>query len=113
MKHFLATMAAAVATLVAASSVSADPLVGPKVFEFSATCSGIGSVILTNLGPARTEAFQVVGTNTIVLNAFNFAPGILQLAIAAGTSCTYTGGGPPGDIQPFPPFTVPAVIVNG
>jgi hypothetical protein len=102
------------ASLAAAAGASADPLVGPKVFEFSATCSGIGTVILTNLGPAQADALHVVGANTIVLNPTNGAPGILRRAIAAGTSCTYTGGGPPGDIQPFEdPITLPVVIVNG
>jgi hypothetical protein len=114
MKRFIATMVvAASASLAAAAGSSADPLVGPKVFEFSATCSGIGSVILTNLGPAHADALQVVGTNTIVLNVTNGAPGILRQALAAGTSCTFTGGGPPGDIQPFDPITLPVVIVNG
>jgi hypothetical protein len=114
MKRFIATMAvAASASLAAAAGASADPLVGPKVFEFSATCSGIGSVILTNLGPARADALQVVGTNTIVLNVTNGAPGILRQALAAGTSCTFTGGGLPGDIEPFDPVTLPVVIVNG
>lgn len=115
MRSLIAAMAvAAVVSLAAAGGASADPLVGPKVFQFSATCSGIGSVILTNLGPAHADALQVVGTNTVVLVPVNDAPGILKQALAAGTTCTFTGAGPPGDIEPIdPPFTIPAVIIIG
>jgi hypothetical protein len=115
MRSLMATIAVAAAvSLAAARAASADPVVGPKVFQFSATCSGIGSVILTNLGPAHADALQVVGVNTVVLVPVNDAPGILQRALAAGTTCTFTGGGPPGDIQPFDdPITIPVVIVNG
>jgi hypothetical protein len=115
MRRFIATIAAAGAvSLMVASGVSADPVVGPQVFEFSATCSGIGSVILTNTAPAF-GALLVVGTNTIVLAplAVIASPGLYQQALAAGTTCTLTGGGPPGNIQPFDPFTIPVVIVNG
>jgi hypothetical protein len=115
MRSLFATIAVAAAvSLAAAGAASADPVVGPKVFQFSATCSGIGSVILTNLGPAHANALQVVGANTVVLVPVNDAPGILKRALAAGTTCTFTGAGPPGDIQPLEePFTTPAVIVNG
>jgi hypothetical protein len=41
------------------------------------------------------------------------ARGILRRALAAGTSCTFAGGIPPGDIEPFDPITLPVVIVNG
>jgi hypothetical protein len=97
-----------------AGGVSADPVVGPKVFQFSATCSGIGSVILTNTAPAF-GALHVVGTNAIVLvpEAIIISPGLLTQALAAGTTCTFTGGGPPGNIEPFDPITLPVVIVNG
>jgi hypothetical protein len=102
-----------------AGSVSADPVAPPNAFEFSATCTGIGSVILTNTAPAF-GALEVVGTNAIVLVPFQdgvggiiTSPGLLERALAAGTTCTFTGGGPPGHIEPFDPLTLPVVIVNG
>ena len=115
MRRFVATFAAAGAvSLMLASGVSADPVAGPNVFQFSATCSGIGSVILTNTAPAF-GALHVVGTNAIVLVPEGIipSPGLLQRALAAGTTCTFTGGGPPGHIEPFDPITFPVVIVNG
>jgi hypothetical protein len=120
MRRFIATIAAAgAASLMLASGVSADPVAGPTAFEFSATCSGMGSVILTNAGPAF-GALHVVGTNAIVLvpvqdgvGGIITSPGLLTQALAAGTTCTFTGGGPPGNIEPFDPITLPVVIVNG
>jgi hypothetical protein len=120
MRRFIATIAAVGATsLMVVGGVSADPVVGPQAFEFSATCTGIGSVILTNAGPAF-GSLHVVGTNAIVLVPFQdgvggiiTSPALLAQALAAGTSCTFTGAGPPGNIEPFDPFTLPAVIVNG
>jgi hypothetical protein len=115
MRRLIATIVAAgAASLMVAGGVSADPVVGPKVFEFNATCSGLGSVILTNTAPAF-GALHVVGTNAIVLvpEAIITAPGLLKQALAAGTTCTFTGGGPPGNIEPFDPVTLPVVIVNG
>jgi hypothetical protein len=111
-RFFAAIVAAGAVSLTVASGVSADPL-GPTAFEFSATCSGIGSVILTNTAPAF-GALHVVGTNAIVLvPAIITSPGLLQQALAAGTTCTFTGGGPPGHVEPFDPITLPVVIVNG
>jgi len=115
MRRLIATIVAAGAvSLMVSSGVSADPIAGPTAFEFSATCSGLGSVILTNAGPAF-GALHVVGTNAIVLvpEAIITSPGLLTQALAAGTSCTFTGGGPPGNIEPFDPITFPVVIVNG
>jgi hypothetical protein len=115
MRRLIATIVAAGAvSLMVASGVSADPVAGPTAFEFSATCSGIGSVILTNAGPAF-GALHVVGTNAIVLvpEAIITSPGLLTRALAAGTTCMFTGGGPPGNIEPFDPITLPVVIVNG
>jgi hypothetical protein len=94
MRRFIATIAAAgAALLMVASSVSADPVAGPTAFEFSATCSGLGSVILTNAGPSH-GALLVVGTSTSVLvpEAATPSPALLQKALAAGTTCTFTGG---------------------
>jgi len=120
MRRFIATIAAALAvSLMVAGSVSADPVAGPEAFEFSATCTGIGSVILTNAGPAF-GSLHVVGTNAIVLVPFQddvggiiTSPALLTKALAAGTTCTFTGAGFPGQIEPFDPFTLPVVIVNG
>jgi hypothetical protein len=115
MRRFIATIAAAgAASLLLAGGVSADPIAGPTAFEFTATCSGLGSVILTNAGPSH-GALLVVGTNTSVLvpEAATPSPALLQKALAAGTTCTFTGGGPPGHIEPFDPFTLPVVLHNG
>ena len=115
MRRFIATIVAAgAASLIVASGVSADPVAPPNTFQFSATCTGIGSVILTNTAPAF-GALHVVGTNAIVLVPEGVipSPGLLKQALAAGTTCTFTGGGPPGHIEPFDPFTFPVVIVNG
>jgi hypothetical protein len=115
MKRFIAAIVAAgAASLMVAGGVSADPIAGPTAFEFTATCSGLGSVLLTNAGPSH-GALLVVGTNAIVLvpEAIITSPGLLEQALAAGTSCTFTGGGPPGHIEPFDPITFPVVIVNG
>ena len=115
MRRLIATIVAAGAvSLMVASGVSADPISGPTAFEFSATCSGLGSVILTNAGPAF-GALHVVGTNAIVLvpEAIITSPGLLERARAAGTTCTFTGGGPPGNIEPIDPVTLPVVIVGG
>ena len=69
--------------------------------------------VITDIGPAHTAAFQVVGTNTIILVPFNGAPGVLERALAAGTTCTVTAVGPPGALEPVEPSTFPVVIVNG
>ena len=97
-----------------AGGVSADPIAGPTAFEFSATCSGLGSVILTNAGPSH-GALLVVGTSIGVLVPEVATPSsaLLQKALAAGTTCTFTGGGPPGNIEPIDPVTLPVVIVGG
>jgi hypothetical protein len=96
-----------------AGGVSADPIAGPTAFEYTATCSGLGSVILTNAGPSH-GALLVVGTSASVLvPEATPSPALLQKALAAGTTCTFTGGGAPGNIEPFDPFTLPVVIVNG
>jgi hypothetical protein len=95
---FLAVLlTAAAVAVVGVSSATADPLRPPKASTFPITCTGLGLITVTNLGPAHTEAFQVVGSNTIILAPFNGAPGILARALAAGTSCD----------------GVPVVIVNG
>jgi hypothetical protein len=111
---------ALVATMGAAASAAADPIRPPKTFQFALSCTAIGDVLATNIGPAHTQAFQVVGTNTIILPAFTgqaglvSAPGIVKQALAAGTTCTLTAAGPPGALDPVePPIAFPVVIVNG
>ena len=121
MRRFLAIAAIAlVGAAAAAATAAADPVRPPKTFQFALTCTGIGDVLATNLEPAQTEAFQVVGTNTVILNGFTgqfgfeSAPGIVKRALAAGTTCTLTAAGPPGALEPVePPVTFPVVIVNG
>jgi hypothetical protein len=115
MRRFTAMIAIAGAvSLMVAGGVSADPIAGPTAFEFTATCTGLGSVLLTNAGPSH-GVLLVVGTSTSVLVPDVATPSsaLLQRALAAGTTCTFTGQGPPGHIEPIDPFTLPVVIVNG
>jgi hypothetical protein len=82
-----------------------------KPFYFSATCTGIGDVILVNQALARTAALRVVGGPGVVHGPFNDAPGIERVANA---ECTLTGGGfSPETIEPFDePFSFPAFITG-
>jgi hypothetical protein len=103
-----------------AATAAADPIQPSKTFQFALTCTGIGDVLATNIGPAHTAAFQVVGTNTVIMPGLTgqfgivSPPGIVTHALAAGTTCTLTAAGPPGSLEPLePPVTFPAVIVNG
>jgi hypothetical protein len=97
-----------------AGTAAADPVQPPKTFQFALTCTGLGDVLATNIGPAHTRAFQVVGTNTILLVPLDDTPGLESQALAAGTTCTLTAAGPPGALEPVePPFTFPVVIVSG
>jgi hypothetical protein len=104
MKNVLLALVVAAAALVPVSAAGADPVRSPRQFSFEATCTGLGAVTIVNIAPAHTEAFQVVGTNTVVLIPFNGAPGIIARATAAGTTCTLT--------EVPPPNTFPVVIVN-
>lgn len=100
-KRAAAVLASVVtAALIAASAASADPANSPMNFPLHAVCTGLGAVQLNQLGPSRTDAFHVDGTNIIVLGPANGAPGLLQRSLAAGTTCTFGFG------------TVPVVIVN-
>ena len=102
MKRTAATLAStAVAALIAASTAFADPTNSPMNFPLHAVCTGIGEVQLNQTGPSHTDAFLVEGTNTVVLGPANGAPGLLQRALAAGTTCTFGFG------------TVPVLIING
>jgi hypothetical protein len=83
-------------------------------FYFSATCTGVGDVILVNQSLARTAALTVVGSQTVILVAFGNA-GHAKIFEDSTATCTFTGGGFSVDtIEPFDePFEIPAVIVNG
>jgi hypothetical protein len=111
---------ALVATVGGAATAAADPIRPPKTWQFVMNCSGIGDVLATNIAQAHTAAFQVVGSNALVMPGLTgqfglvSAPGVVAQALAAGTTCTLTASGPPGSLEPVePPFTFPAVIVNG
>jgi hypothetical protein len=79
-----------------------------KPFYFSASCTGLGDVLLVNQSLANTAALRIVGGHGVVLLV---KPGIEKRADA---ECTFTGGGfSPETIEPFDdPFTLPAVIVG-
>jgi hypothetical protein len=121
MRRLLAlTAIALVGAVGGAATAAADPVQPPKTFQFTFTCTGIGDVLATNIVQAQTAAFQVVGTNTVILPGFTgqfgyvSPPGIVTQALAAGTTCTVTAAGPPGSLEPVePPVTFPVVIVNG
>jgi hypothetical protein len=121
MRRSLAVAAIALVGAVGgAATAAADPVQPQKTFQFALTCTGIGDVLATNIGPAHTAAFQVVGTNTVILPGLTgqfgivSPPGIVTQALAAGTTCTLTAAGPPGSLEPVePPVTFPVVIVNG
>ena len=84
-----------------------------NAFYFGADCTGIGSVVLVNAGPAHTAALQVLGANTVVLVPVNRA--IEKRALAAGTTCTFLSHGTdPTDLEPNEePETAPVVIISG
>jgi hypothetical protein len=104
-----AVLAFVVAAFVFAVPAQGDPT-GPTAFYFSATCTGLGSVVLTNAGPSQTAALQVLGKRTIVLLPVN--QGIVRRALAEGTTCTFTGFGPsPDDLAPFDPPRPPDPVV--
>ena len=81
-----------------------------RQFYFSATCTGLGDVVLVNQSLARTAALRVVGGG-VVVEPLNGAPGVERVANA---ECTITGGGfSPETIEPFDePFSFPAFIVG-
>ena len=84
-------------------------------FYFSATCTGLGDVILANQSLARTAALHVVGTNTVVVVTFGSIGGARGTDQQSNGSCTFTGGGfTPTTIEPFDePFTTPVFLVSG
>ena len=99
------------------SGVAHADVLGTNAFEFEMTCTGLGQVLATNSAPARSETLQVVGTNTILHfpEHNNGGPdGWLAKAEAAGTTCTVTARGFPGNFQPFdPPLVAIVYSTNG
>jgi hypothetical protein len=100
-RRIVVITASVVAVLALAAAASADPTNSPMNFPLHAVCTGLGEVQLNQAGPSHTDAFLVEGTNTVILGPANGAPGLLQQALAAGTTCTFGFG------------TVPVVIVSG
>jgi hypothetical protein len=88
-----------------------DISVAGKPFYFSATCTGLGDIVLVNQSLARTSALRVVGSRTVVVEPLSGARGIERVANA---ECTITGGGfSPETIEPFDePISFPAFIVG-
>jgi hypothetical protein len=83
-------------------------------FYFSATCTGLGDVILVNQSLARTAALRVVGSNTVIIVTFGSPGGARGTEKLANGTCTFTGGGfTIQTIEPFDePFTTSVLIAN-
>jgi hypothetical protein len=99
-----------------AGTAAADPINSPGAEQLAATCPGLGDVLVSFIADAHGAAFQVAGTNTVILPGVPgiSAPGLVSRAQAEGTVCIATAAGPPGALQPFDaPVLVPVVIVNG
>jgi hypothetical protein len=109
----VAALLAGVGSSVARADRPPHELAG-QPFYFSATCTGIGDVILFNQSLARPAALTVVGSQTVVLAAFGDVEHARIFRDTTAT-CTFTGGGFTVEtIEPFDePFELPAVIVNG
>ena len=111
-RRLLATVSIAVISLAGAGPAQAEPGGSPKAFFFSATCPGLGDVILSNIGPAQTNALHVVGSQVVLIGGFNGARGLEEQV--ADTTCDITGRGPsPTQIEPHEPFQVSVMIVGG
>jgi hypothetical protein len=116
MKRLLATMSIATVVVLAAPGVaSADRGDHGKPFYFSANCTGLGDVILSNIGLSHNAALRVLDSKVVVVAtdaSIGGARGIESAPPAAGTTCTFTGGGfSLADIQPFEePFTRAVLI---
>ena len=116
MKRLLATTTIAVVAAFAGTGAAwGDRGDHGKPFFFSANCTGLGDVILENIGLSHNAALRVLGSNVVVvapIGSVGGARGIENAPPASGTTCTFTGGGfSLTDIQPFEePFTVPVLI---
>jgi hypothetical protein len=86
-------------------------------FYFSATCTGLGDVILVNQSLARAAALRVVGTQTVIIQPLaskGGEQGIGQHFHANGTCSLTRGGLTIETIEPFEePIDFPVMIVNG
>jgi hypothetical protein len=112
MRRLFAAVSIAVFSLGAAGPAQAEPGGSPEAFFFSATCPGLGDVILSNIGPAQTNALHVVGSQVVLIGPFNGARGLEEEV--ADTTCDITGRGPsPTQIEPHEPFQVPVMIAGG
>src|SRR5215210_1665200 len=99
MRLLLAAVVVAGAGAGVARADKPDTSLAGKQFYFSATCTGIGDVILANQSLARTAALRVVGGRGVVVEPLNGAPGVERVANA---ECTISGGGfSPETIEPF------------
>jgi hypothetical protein len=116
-KLFTVVVAALLAGVGAGVSRADQPPVdlAGQPFYFSATCSGLGDVILVNQSLARTAALHVVGTNTVVIATFGSVGGARGTEQHSNGTCTFTGGGfTPTTIELFDePFTEPVFLVSG
>jgi hypothetical protein len=114
---FTFLVAAVLAGVGAGASQADQPPVdlAGQPFYFSATCTGLGDVILVNQSLARTAALHVVGTNTIIIATFGSIGGARGTENQSNASCSFTGGGfTPTTIEPFDePFTAPVFVVRG
>jgi hypothetical protein len=119
MKRLLVTVAVAtVVALAGGGTASADRGDHGKPFYFSANCTGLGNVILSNIGLSHNAALRVLDSNVVVVAtdaSIGGARGIETAPPASGSTCTFTGGGfSLTDIQPFDePFTRSVLITTG
>ena len=112
MRRLRAAVSIAVISLGVAGAAQAEPGGSPEAFFFSATCPGLGDVILSNIGPAQTNALHVVGSQVVLIGPFNGARGLEDEV--ADTTCDITGRGPsPDELEPHEPFQVAVLIVGG
>jgi hypothetical protein len=100
--------------LVSAQAASADPL-NANATHITGSCTGLGNVeavaitLSAEASPRSrtTLAYHIVGSNVIVLSPDT--PGLLKLALEAGTTCTVVAF----DGVPLPtPETGPVIIIG-
>jgi len=103
----IAVVAVGVGAGVARADAPPHELAGTP-FYFTASCTGLGDVIVWNQSLARTGAVRVAGSQAVIVLG---KPGI---EAHANGECTFTGGGfSPETIEPFDePFTLPVHIAG-
>lgn len=105
----LAALMAGGGAAVAAADQPPTNLAG-QPFYFSATCTGLGDVILVNQSLAHNAAFQVLGSHTVIVGSL-FGDNAQGVPNNANGTCTFTGGGfSPETIEPGEPITIPVLI---